>query len=306
MNKNMISIIVPIYNSNDTITKCIESILKQSFTDIELILVNDGSTDGSGKICDEYAEKDSRVTVIHQSNKGRTAARWAGVEACVGEWISFVDSDDTLPVNALENLYKAATDEVDIVLGNGYSLAPESRKTIPIDEFRHMAVRADGTIGVPWGSLYRKSVITSYLFDIPRHIYNGEDYIFWLRLVFSTHKPVNIVYESVYHKGEEHTSNSFHWTAAYCYELNELRKSAIPAEEYDIYLPDMLQDRLVNMFAVASCCAKKEWIHSPYYQELIKDMKAIGRPMTFKHKMYFHLPSRLFRNLYSWLSNKNH
>lgn len=293
----LISVIIPIYNSEDTIGACIESVLSQSFTDLELILVNDGSKDDSGRICDEYAVKDGRIQTVHQVNKGRTEARKVGVEHATGKWVCFVDSDDTLPVDALRDLYNATTDETDIVLGNGYSLSPESRNTIPMSEFRHMTVRAEGTIGVPWGSIYRRKVLTPYLFDLPRHIINGEDYLFWLRLVFSTERPVNIVYESVYNKGAEHTSNCFKWTADYCYELNELRESSIPSELYDEYLPDMIADRLANMFAVAVCQSRKEWRHSRYYKEILRDLKKVGSSLTIKQRIFLSIPSLRIRKM---------
>lgn len=299
----MISVVVPIYNSEDTITDCIKSILLQSFRDFEIILVDDGCTDRSGLLCDVFSEKYDCITVVHQQNKGRVEARKIGVEKAIGEWICFVDSDDTLPVNSLELLHNATTDNTDIVLGNGYTLFPETRKTIPISDFRHMTVRGDGTIGVPWGSLYKRSVITPYLFDIPRHIYNGEDYLYWLRLVFLTEKPVNVVYDSVYNKGEEHTSNRFVWTADYCYELNELRKKSIPTDLLNIYLPDMLKDRLVNLFAVAVCQSKKEWKKSKFYKDIINDMKVINCSFNIKQKCFLFIPSLWLRKYISHRKN---
>ena len=89
-----LSVIVPVYNTEKYLRECINSILAQTFTDFELILVNDGSTDGSGAICDEYADKDPRIRVIHQQNGGITVARKSGVRAARGEYVTFVDSDD--------------------------------------------------------------------------------------------------------------------------------------------------------------------------------------------------------------------
>ena len=89
-----LSVIVPVYNTEKYLRECIDRILAQTFTDFELILVNDGSTDGSGAICDGYAEKDSRIQVIHQTNGGITVARKSGVRAACGEYVTFVDSDD--------------------------------------------------------------------------------------------------------------------------------------------------------------------------------------------------------------------
>ena len=297
-----ISVVVPVYNSEDTIALCIESILRQYFNSFELLLIDDGCTDKSGVICDDYARRDNRIKVIHQENKGRTEARATGVRHSEGEWICFVDSDDCLPIHSLQTLYAMADDETDIVLGNGHLLSNEKRKSIPIDDFRHIAVRADGTVGVPWGSLYRCNKLTDWLFDIPREIVNGEDYLFWLRLVFSTDKPVHVVYKSVYDKGENHTSNTFKWTADYCYKLNELRKLSIPADKHREYFTDMISDRLANMYAAALWSKRSEWKQSRFYRELLNDMASAGLQLSFKNKLYFALPYRFLRKLYSIVS----
>ena len=293
-----VSIIVPIYNSEDTIGDCIRSIVDQSFADIEIILVNDGSTDGSQQICDEYAQKDARIRVFFQENRGRSVARMNGLIHSTGEWITFVDSDDTLPRNAIELLYGKANDNTDIVFGNGYSLPNEKRTVIPIDDFRHLAIRAEGTIGVPWGSMYRRTLFSEYAFDVPQDIYNGEDYIFWLRIVFNTEKGVNIVYESVYNKGEEHTSNNFVWTADYCYKLNEYQKTSIHSDQHEEYMHDMICDRMENKYAVVVNSEKSEWKNSDYYCDLLHDVKDTGMSLTFKQKLFFFmLPSRWMRKL---------
>lgn len=96
-----VSVIVPVYNCRDYLPKCIESILNQTYSQIQLILVDDGSSDGSGEICDAFAEKDSRIHVIHQKNKGVSAARNAGLDAAVGAYLLFVDSDDCIDSDAI-------------------------------------------------------------------------------------------------------------------------------------------------------------------------------------------------------------
>lgn len=97
-----ISVIVPVYKVEKYLRRCVDSILLQSFTDFELILVDDGSPDGSGAICDEYAQRDTRVQVIHQENSGLSAARNAGIDAAAGEYLLFTDSDDLIHPNTLE------------------------------------------------------------------------------------------------------------------------------------------------------------------------------------------------------------
>ena len=298
----MISVVVPIYNSEDTIAACIESIQRQTVTDLDVLLIDDGSTDGSAAIIDSYAKNDNRITAVHQPNKGRTEARAEGVRRARGEWVSFVDSDDTLPPDSLELLSAKATDEVDIVLGNGHTLPGEQRQLIPMTDFRHLAVRAEGNIGVPWGSLYRRQLLTPWLFDIPRHIVNGEDYLFWLRLVFSTERPVAVVYESVYCKGAEHTSGTFKWTADYSQELNALRCASIPESLRNEYAADMLADRLENMFAVATWQRRQEWKSSSYYQAILSDAQRLNQPLTLKQCLFFALPSLRLRKFYSWIS----
>lgn len=94
MNNPKVSIIVPVYNVEQYLPRCIDSILTQTFTDFELLLIDDGSHDKSGKICDEYAEKDSRIRVFHKENGGVSSARNIGLYNAQGEWIAFIDSDD--------------------------------------------------------------------------------------------------------------------------------------------------------------------------------------------------------------------
>jgi len=112
-----ISVIVPVYNVEKFIKRCLDSIINQTMRDLEIILVNDGSTDNSGKICDEYAQLDNRITVIHKENGGLSSARNTGLDVATGEWISFVDSDDYIEKNMYEVLYKTAIEEdVDICI----------------------------------------------------------------------------------------------------------------------------------------------------------------------------------------------
>lgn len=112
-----LSVIVPIYNTENYLRDCIESVLAQTFTDFELILVNDGSTDGSGSICDEYAGKDPRIRVIHQENGGVTRARKAAMRIAAGSWISFIDSDDWISPAMFDILLeKTATSAAQIVI----------------------------------------------------------------------------------------------------------------------------------------------------------------------------------------------
>lgn len=101
----LISIIVPVYQVREYVSGCIESLLTQTYTNLEILLVDDGSTDGSGEICDQYAGRDNRVWVVHQENQGLSAARNAGLDCAKGEYIAFVDSDDVVLPDFIETLY---------------------------------------------------------------------------------------------------------------------------------------------------------------------------------------------------------
>lgn len=106
MNKTCISIIVPVYNIEEYLPRCIESILNQTYTNLQLILVDDGSKDSSGRICDEYAKKDSRIIVVHKENGGSSSARNVGIEMATGEYLGFVDSDDYIEPVMYETMVK--------------------------------------------------------------------------------------------------------------------------------------------------------------------------------------------------------
>lgn len=106
MNNGLISVIVPVYNVQRFLSDCIESIIKQTYEKLEIMLVDDGSTDDSGKICDNYAQKDTRIKVIHKENGGLSDARNVALDICEGEYITFVDSDDVITVDMVEYLWK--------------------------------------------------------------------------------------------------------------------------------------------------------------------------------------------------------
>ena len=137
-----LSILVPVYNTEKYLKRCVESLLSQSVKDYEVILVDDGSTDGSGSICDEFARKDSRVRVIHQENAGLSAARLAGIRASCGAYLGFVDSDDYVESDFYEHL-----------------LAP---------------IQQDPSIEVSIGGLMKDEMDGSFSYP-----YNADEIVFW-------------------------------------------------------------------------------------------------------------------------------
>lgn len=128
--KPLVSIIVPVYQVKDYVGECVESLLRQTYKNLEILLVDDGSTDGSGAICDEYASRDNRIRVIHQENQGLSAARNTGFDQAAGEYVAFVDSDDAVLPDFIETLY---------------DLADRHQADIAICAYERGEIRATGT-----------------------------------------------------------------------------------------------------------------------------------------------------------------
>lgn len=132
----MISVVIPVYNVEKYLAECVDSVLGQSYTDYEIILVDDGATDSSGEMCDAYALRDSRIRVIHRSNGGLSAARNTGLKAARGEYIYFLDSDDYIEACALEHLLATAEQEqADVVFFDGYVFFDECEEDDSVSRY---------------------------------------------------------------------------------------------------------------------------------------------------------------------------
>lgn len=177
MKSPKISVIIPVYNTEEYVGKCIQSILEQNFIDFELLLIDDGSADRSGEICDEYAKRDKRIIVFHQENGGVTSARRCGVLHASGEFITFVDSDDRLTPDALATLIAKMKDGIDVVIS---SMLVE--EVITGEELLKRFLENRIPV-VLWGKLYRKFLFESdEVMDIKREICVGEDFLMNIKL----------------------------------------------------------------------------------------------------------------------------
>lgn len=199
----LISIIVPVYKSEEYLKQCIESIQAQTFEDWECILVDDGSPDKSGSICDEYAKKDSRIHVIHKENGGVSSARNIGISYAKGEWIYFIDSDDTLYPNALSLFDIMTGNSVDAIMA-GYTVAPEFYDRIILkhvnSKFCVMSIR-DALMemykptdfayqGYIWCKLFKKSIIEENTLKFNEAIYFNEDRLFIVEYLCKCINPI--------------------------------------------------------------------------------------------------------------------
>ena len=186
-----VSIIVPVYNTASQLPRCIDSILSQSFKDFELIIIDDGSTDGSGKICDDYLDTDNRIRVIHKENGGVSSARNLGLGIASGEWIFFVDSDDELLPDGLQSLINCISDEVDIVMGgyveereDGSVLAISERVVLSLSKAKSLLSLYIGygsyyySCGYLWIRLFRRRVIQRFNLQFDTSIAIKEDTLF--------------------------------------------------------------------------------------------------------------------------------
>lgn len=145
----LISVIVPVFNIEQYLNKCVDSILNQTYRNLEVILVNDGSKDSSGRICDEFATKDSRVQVIHKENGGLSSARNAGIEASAGTYISFVDGDDWIEPDAYEHLLGLMERcQVKLVCGGRYDVDGRTgKKTLGLVPKKEEVITAEEMVG---------------------------------------------------------------------------------------------------------------------------------------------------------------
>jgi glycosyltransferase involved in cell wall biosynthesis len=208
-----INIIVPVYNVEKYLSKCIHSILSQTFSDFELILVNDGSTDYSGNICDEFANQDSRIKVIHKENAGVSSARNTGLKLSTGDYICFVDSDDIIDETMIDKMYKSAiTNDSDIVMcgireENTFTnsqmefISPLYKETFiegkQIIDYFHMALQRDNFFG--FASMVNKMYKKSHIINITvnDNISVGEDLCFNIHAVLNATR-ISAVNEPLY------------------------------------------------------------------------------------------------------------
>lgn len=182
-NSKQLSVIVPVYKAEKYLNRCVDSIIAQTWSNLEIILVDDGSPDNSGAICDEYAAKDSRIKVIHKQNGGVSSARNAGIDAATGDYIAFVDSDDYIAPDMYEKLFEVLDSEKSIAacdfmmdFGNGNLV---HKTTVSGGESNTDALKALYMSDVGGGSVYM--IIPKLLlkdFRFPQYLNNGED--LWL------------------------------------------------------------------------------------------------------------------------------
>lgn len=204
----MVSIIVPIYNAENYLRRCVDSILNQEYTDFELLLVNDGSTDASGDICEEYGDRDPRVIVIQKENTGVSDSRNRALDRARGKYLQFLDSDDWITPDATRLFVRAAEEYgCDMVISDFYRVVGERLSTkgdieeegvLTREEFAaHMMENpADFYYGVLWNKLYRRDIVEEHNLRMDTDINWCEDFMFnleyirYAKVFYALHAPI--------------------------------------------------------------------------------------------------------------------
>ena len=212
MKQPLVSVVIPAYNGGKTLRKCLESVLAQSYRQLQVVVVDDGSTDCTAQVLDDCAAKDPRIIAIHQKNAGVSAARNAAIAQCTGEYVQFVDCDDTLPVDSTATLVERAEgDDSDLVIG-AYSMVlgnlsetkdlGKRNDAMSLEEFLGLLCKYPNSFyyGVLWNKLFRRELIVRQDVQFNSVLAWGEDFDFITRYLVQAERVSytrQVVYEYV-------------------------------------------------------------------------------------------------------------
>ena len=301
-----VGVVVPVYNTEKFIAGCIESILAQTYSDFRLILIDDASPDNAGAICDNYAKKDNRITVVHQENLGVTRARAKGVSlASDCEYITFVDSDDTLTPDALAILISRMTPDSDIVMSYRVATLPVYRpikkQYITKEDYRYKLLNRKIS-SAPWGELFRRCLFNDYVFDIPREITVGEDLLMNIRLAYITDKQINVIHHDIYNYNIYNGSTVNQFAASPRFESlwHKLIIASIPdKKDRERYAKKSISFRICRYRNLGgfSCYDNSLLTQTDFYKELKADIEKYGHSMSLRKSILFHSTNPALRRL---------
>lgn len=284
MYQPIISIIVPVYNVEKLLENCINSIINQTYTFWELILIDDGSKDNSGNICNQYVQKDSRIHVIHQQNHGVSYARKVGVEASIGEWICFIDSDDTINNDYIETMM-INNKGVDIV----HLHMPENKDITP-DEYISLLLK-NNTYNGPVYKLFHRSLISAESFSFPPYITHGEDTLMNISIALKNKKNIRCVNYKGYHYYMLSTGLASSHVSNINYEKNyyQILESLFTPSQKQKYLKDLVTKRYWRLYELIDYYHQTIDRHSSFWNDLLKDTKKAGLKLEPYQWCIYHL-----------------
>lgn len=278
-----ISVIVPVYNAKKYLDSCIESILGQTYKNIQLILIDDGSTDGSSEICDDFAQRDSRVTVFHQKNAGVSCARNSGIEYAKGEYITFVDADDELEQDALERaICFIKSQNADVVIYGWEIIEKDSDEKKNIIEPEMIYDNCEDVLykvlenysscggGYPWNKLWKVSSVTEKKKEFPKfkeNLFFFEDLEWTVRMLSKTRRIAVCPY------------------ALYRYYIhdNSLTRNTNNEEKKGISYHQSIECIIEELGDYSKL---QNWFKNKYYPEVINGVIDAARKKQYKLKAY--------------------
>ncbi len=284
---SLISIVVPVYNAKASLRKCLDSLAQQTYTEFEVLLIDDGSTDESPEICREFSERDSRFRLITQRNAGPAAARNNGMELAAGKYITFVDSDDYVEPQMLEELFRRAEESGADITVFGYYLEKngESKRMVPVYEpgvYRGEACRKlsldmidiHTKANLPpysWVRFLRRDFLMGLQLRMDPAIYRSEDYLFWTQVHFRAECVCVASDLALYH----YIDNAASITHKYVKDYWKMAKviysrlyEALPSEK-------AVQQRLDNMLVHRSLIALNIASRAPEHKVFLADVDEI-------------------------------
>lgn len=287
-----ISIIVPVYNAEKYLHRCVDSILAQTFTNFELILVDDGSPDSSGAICDKYAKNDNRVKVIHKENGGVASARQCGIDNATGEYTIHADPDDWVEPNMLQELYnKAKETDADMVICDFYVDTENERvyRTQNVSSITSSVVlkellfhRLHGSL---WNKLIRLACYTDNNIKFAEGLNTSEDYLICVK-VLKNNPRVAYLNKAFYHYDQQINSDSI----THQYTASTYRMHMLLLDELEKTLQDNYANALYYQKASIALLAMKQPIltskeykeqYRPIYIQLLPYINGFNMKVLF-------------------------
>lgn len=314
MKRDLITIIIPLYNVESFIERCLNSVVNQTYKNLEIILINDGSTDNSLSICEEYRKKDKRIKLINKKNGGVSSARNCGLDIYNGKYITFIDADDYVEVDYIEILYKKIKEyNVDIVFSNAIEVLDNGKtmnnknaiKDILLDKenvYKELFLERYISCAC-WGNLYKVDVIKDVKFDINMHL--DEDFKFLIDVINNIDNSVMISDKKYYYVIRE---NSLFHSA---FSENRIVKSKLSKKWYGIInyskeLVDKFKDTNLEKYALRRYV--RLIVTYMYSLKIVKDeykeLKQLIKPYFFKY-MFSSIVSIKLKVLYLVVLLKN-
>ena len=289
----LVSVCIPVYNAAPFIKACVDSILAQTFQDFEIVMVNDGSTDDSLQVCRQLAEACPKITLVSTENQGDTRTRGEAAAHASGTWVTFVDSDDTLPPTALADLLGGCSEQTDIVVGCHYETA-EPAHYVDIKKWRETLVRSDVIYCSPVARLFRKEVLPKSVFSLKTSVRTGTDMPMNIKIAFQSQKDVFLINKKVYNYYEhaDSLSHSAVWSIQKISDLYEEVVDSVPAEKREAFMPQLIENRLIaleNRYFADGW--KEEPVQgTPYVGQLQQDIRESGYKLTAVQKRCAYRP----------------